>query len=85
MSTGGMVGVSNTSSVSCVSRVCESVSVVTVSYRGVWVVTDPGGKVVMMYACRTPARLAIRRISSWSSVVRPAALAVELQQIAVAI
>ena len=48
VSTGGMVGVSNTNSVSCVSRVCESVSVVTMSYRGVRVVTDPGGKVVIM-------------------------------------
>ena len=48
VSTGSTVEVSNTISVSCVSRVCESVSVVTVLYRGVWVVTDPGGKVVMM-------------------------------------
>ena len=35
VSTGSMVGVSNTISVSCVGRMCESVSVVTVSYRGV--------------------------------------------------
>ena len=48
VSTGGMVWVSKTINVSCVSIACESVSVVTVSYRGVWVVTDPGGKVVMM-------------------------------------
>ena len=43
VSTGGMVGVSNTISVSCVCRVCGLISVVTVSYRGVWVVTDPAG------------------------------------------
>ena len=48
VSTGIMVGVSNTISVSCVSRMCESVSLVTVLYRGVWVGTELGGKVVMM-------------------------------------